>query len=274
MNPETASPFPGGSSAADGKMRRLLEIAPGYSVETIRGLSEIARIVFTDYYRCEWRGADRIPDDTVLVVGNHNAGGIPDIFLLLHAWMERFAGSRPLLGLAHKINFKIPVFRKLVPGIGGVPACPEKAREVLRASIDLVVFPGGDWDAARPSSQAGHIDFAGRKGFLRLALDAGVPVSPLVIAGVHEGTMIFDRGTDIARFLGLDRRFRLKSLPVGIPFPFIPTRAIMETLDPIDLKAELKGIRNKEKALETAYQLVTSRMQEKMDELRSELSRG
>ncbi len=254
------------------KMQRLREIAPDYSAQMIEGFREISRIVFTDYYRCEWRGADRIPADTVLVVGNHNAGGVPDIVLMLHAWTERYAGSRPLLGLAHKINFKVPVFRTIVPGIGGVPACPEKAREVLGAGIDLAVFPGGDWDAARPSSEAGHIDFAGRKGFLHLALDTGVRISPLVIAGVHEGAVIFGRGTKIASLLGLNKRFRLKTLPVGIPFPVIPTRAIMETLDPIDLKQELKGIRGREKTLEAAYQLVISRMQEKMDELRSELS--
>jgi len=255
------------------KSQRLREVAPRYSEQMVEGFREVSRIVFTDYYHCEWRGADRVPDDTVLVVGNHNAGGIPDIFLMLHAWTERFRGSRPLLGLAHEINFKIPVFRTVVPGIGGVPACPAKAREVLGAGIDLAVFPGGDWDAARPSSEAGRIDFAGRKGFLRLALDTGVRISPLVIAGVHESAMIFSRGTEIASFLGLDRRFRLKTMPVGMPFPLVPTRAIMETLEPIDLKQELKGIRGREKALEAAYQLVISKMQEKMDELRSELSR-
>ncbi len=260
----SAGPGSGNGAAAG-------ELAPRRSADTIELLKPVARYVFEVIYKCEWRHPERIPGSPVLVVANHNAGGIPDIFLLLHAWSSRFGTHRPLLGLAHKINFKLPVLRELAEGIGAVPADAGTARKVIGRGVDLVVFPGGDWEAARPRSQAGNIDFGGRMGFLRLALETGATISPLVFAGVHESTLIVSRGTSLARWLRLDRLFRLKSMPIGIPLPVIPARAIMESLDPIDLGLELRGIAGFEKKLAHGYELVTSRMQQKLDELEAEL---
>lgn len=252
-------------------LNSLSTLAPRHSYEVIELLRPAAKHVFEDIFKCEWRHPERIPAGPVLVVGNHNAGGIPDIILLLHAWTSRFGRSRPLLGLAHSINFKLPVLRGLAEGIGAVPANDENARNVVEGEVDLVVFPGGDWEAARPRSEADRIDFGQRKGFLRLAIETGVLISPLVFAGVHESTAIIDRGTFLARWFKLTDLFRLKSMPIGITLPILPTRAIMESLDPIDLGQELRGITSYEEKLSRGYELVTSRMQEKLDELEIEL---
>ncbi len=40
------------------------------------------------------------------------------------------------------------------------------------------MFPGGDYDAYRPTAEANTIDFNGRTGYVRTALAAGVPIVP------------------------------------------------------------------------------------------------
>ena len=43
----------------------------------------------------------------------------------------------------------------------------------------VVVFPGGDYEVFRPWTERNQIEFGGRKGFIVLALSAGVPVVPI-----------------------------------------------------------------------------------------------
>ena len=56
---------------------------------------------------------------------------------------------------------------------GTVAASHEHAEEALDAGAAVLVFPGGDWEVHRPSWERNKVDFAGRKGFIQLALDAG-----------------------------------------------------------------------------------------------------
>jgi 1-acyl-sn-glycerol-3-phosphate acyltransferase len=50
----------------------------------------------------------------------------------------------------------------------------------------VLVYPGGDWEAHRPSWHGTRVEFAGREGFVRLALATGVPICPVVSIGGQE----------------------------------------------------------------------------------------
>ena len=60
----------------------------------------------------------------------------------------------------------------------------------------------------------------GRKGFLKLALEKDVPIVPMVTLGGQETALFLSRGEGLARFLGLDKSLRLKSLPIMLSLPF------------------------------------------------------
>ena len=248
----------------------LSAIAPEYSPEMIERVMGWIEPVYKHYFRCEWRGAARIPERPAFIVANHNATGAIDVFMMLYAWYSRFGHSRPVHGLAHKMVFETPIVKELLPKLGAVPANPRKAHEVLEAGCDLAVFPGGDWEACRPYTDAGKIDFGGRKGFVRVALETGALISPFVLCGAHESSLILDRGTGIAHALGIDTLWRTKTVPLGLPLSVLPSKVTMESLDPIDLRAETAGIEDPGEKLQHGYDIVTSRMQECMDHLQAE----
>ena len=63
---------------------------------------------------------------------------------------------------------------------GTIEAGRGNARAALDAGAAVLVYPGGDWEVHRPSWHSGRVEFAGREGFVRLALAARVPIVPVV----------------------------------------------------------------------------------------------
>ena len=113
-----------------------------------------------------------------------------------------------------------------------------------------MVFPGGDFDAMRPTLSQNVIDFSGRTGYVRAAIDAGVPIVPMVSIGGQETQLFLTRGTWLAKRLGpIARLARAKIVPISFGFPFglslvvppnipLPAKITMAVLPPIDIVAE------------------------------------
>src|ERR1019366_7159365 len=100
-----------------------------------------------------------------------------------------------------------------------IEASRENALAALGRDAAVLVYPGGDWEAHRPSWHGSRVEFAGREGFVRLALTAGVPIVPVVSIGGQETALFLTRGERLARTLRLDTRLRLKVLPVSLALP-------------------------------------------------------
>ena len=157
---------------------------------------------------------ERLPPAPCLVVGNHSAYGIIEIFVMLSVWTRRFATGRPVVGLSHDVGLKRPL-RWGVLRIGGVRASPMAAVEHLRRGYDVLVFPGGDVDALRPFSARYEVHWGGRSGFIRIAAEAGAPIVPLATCGSHAQFTLLPGGPWIARKLGLNR-YRIKTWPLPL----------------------------------------------------------
>src|SRR5205807_8222905 len=125
---------------------------------------------------------------------------------------------------------------------------PENAEQALTTGAALLVYPGGDYEVHRPSWERHKVDFGGRKGFIRLALEQDVPIVPVVAIGGQETALFLSRGEGLARLLRLDRMFRLKVLPISLALPWglnvgdllthipLPAKITVETLPPIHLR--------------------------------------
>jgi 1-acyl-sn-glycerol-3-phosphate acyltransferase len=231
------------------------------------------------WYRGEVRGLGNIPDSgPVLLVGNHSGGNMtPDTVLFTLAFSTFFGVERRFYQLAHNLVLAMPWLAPLRK-FGTVAASPSNAREALESGAALLVYPGGDYEVHRPSWLANKVDFGGRKGFIRLALDKNVPIVPVVSAGGQETALFLTRGEGLARALWLDRLFRLKVLPISLALPWginvgdmlghipLPAKLTVEALPAIDLRQEF----GPDPDVDEIYDHLIRLMQETLDALASE----
>lgn len=201
------------------------------------------------WFRSEVRGLESLsPTGGALVVSNHSGGMLSaDVLLFASAFYGKFSYDRPLYTLAHDALFVGPVSGWLVR-LGVIHARAEIAAEALRSGGIVLVFPGGVYDAYRPTLTGNVIDFNGRTGYVRTALEAGVPIVPAVSIGGQESQLFLTRGTWLAKRLGL-KRLRSDILPITLGFPFglsvivppnipLPTKIVTQVSEPIDVVAE------------------------------------
>jgi 1-acyl-sn-glycerol-3-phosphate acyltransferase len=202
------------------------------------------------WFRPEIRGLERIPaDGPVLLVGNHSGGNVaPDTLLLTLAFTRHFGPERPFFQLAHRLVLAAPWLR-LLPLYGTVAADPATARAALAAGAAVLVYPGGDWEVHRPVWERNRVDLHGRRGFVRLALETGAPVVPVVSVGGQETAVFLSRGAGLARALRLHRLLRVDVLPIALAAPWgldvgdvlghvpLPAKIQIEVLPPVDVAA-------------------------------------
>ncbi|HEY2258300.1 MAG TPA: lysophospholipid acyltransferase family protein [Solirubrobacteraceae bacterium] len=231
------------------------------------------------WYRGEVRGLGNIPEDgPVLLVGNHSGGNMtPDTAVFTLAFNAYFGVERAFYQLAHNLVLTMPGLASLRK-LGTVAASPANARRALRSGAALLVYPGGDYEVHRPSWQGNRVDFGRRKGFIRLALQEDVPIVPVVSIGGQETALFLSRGERLARLLALDRMFRLKVLPISLSLPWLlnvgdmlghiplPAKITVETLPPIDLRAEFGA----DPDVDEIYDHLMRLMQDTLDALAAE----
>lgn len=198
------------------------------------------------YFRADVRGLDRIPPTApVLLVGNHSGGNVPpDTFVFTLAFCSYFGVERPFYQLAHNLVAIYPVLGWLRK-FGTVAASRENARLALESGAAVLVYPGGDYEVCRPSWQRHVVDLDGRKGFVRLARETGVPIVPVASVGGQETALFLGRNQWLARLLMLDRIARLKSVPISLALPWginfsdllghipLPAKIVIEVQQPI-----------------------------------------
>ena len=253
----------------------LDERDPDYIRESLPRLWLLASL----YFRAEVRGLGNVPEEgPVLLVGNHSGGNLtPDTAVFTLAFSTYFGVERVFHQLAHNLVLSMPGL-SFLRKYGTVAASHENARKALQAGAAVLVYPGGDYEVHRPSWQGRRVDFGGRKGFLRLALEEGVPIVPVVSIGGQETALFLSRGERLAKGLALDKLFRLKVLPISIAPPWginvgdmlghlpLPAKITVEALPPIDLRREFGA----EPDLDEVYDHLVRQMQETLDALAAE----
>lgn len=220
----------------------LAEWDPGFIDWARKALTPVAKL----WFRAEVRGLGLLPSEGgVLVVCNHSGGAMtPDVLVLGTAFYDALGYDRPLYTLGHYGLFKTPLAGAL-RRIGVIQASRENAMKALRSGGVVLVFPGGDYDAYRSTFAQNVIDFNGRKGYVRTAAAAGVPIVPAVSIGGQETQLFLGRGTWLAKQLRL-KRLRTEILPLGFGFPFgltstvpanfpLPSKIVTEVLEPVDI---------------------------------------
>ncbi len=240
-----------GSSALtheDQSTRRPGDFTGEWNPALIRGMVRYGALVYKLWLRSEVRGLETFPPGGALIVSNHSGGPFAmDVPVLWSAFFEKFGYDRQLYTLGHDLLFRGPL-----PGVmmrlGMIRASRDNALAALRSGAAVIVFPGGADEAMRPTWEQSTIDFRGRTGYVTTAIEAGVPIVPMVSIGGQETQLFLTRGMWLAKRLGVKRLTRVEQVPVSFGFPFglsvgdynlpFPSKIVTQVLEPIDITAQ------------------------------------
>lgn len=167
------------------------------------------------YHRARLVGGRYIPEGPALLVGNHGRYGYetPVFFYLL---MQR-TGRAPI-GLADRGFFRLPLFKTVLPWLGGIPGTRDHARQALHEGQLVVCYPGGAREVFKKKRTEYQLRWDHTHGFARVAALAQVPVLPFAGAGIDEIFPVSESLT--VKLSDKDERY---TAPIGVPVP-MPVR--------------------------------------------------
>ncbi|MGH0037722.1 MAG: 1-acyl-sn-glycerol-3-phosphate acyltransferase [Myxococcota bacterium] len=247
---------------------------PDFLATTLPFLDTVLR-----YFDAEVRGFEHLPSKgPALLVGNHSGGTlVPDVAVFIASWYRARGLEHPLMALAFDAVFGLPGVGPAARRAGAMPASHDNAREALASGASVLVYPGGDHDAYRPWSDRNRIDFAGRRGFVKLALREGVPVVPVVGHGAHESVVVLSRGDAFSSALGFDRMRTtvmplVWQLPWGLSLPFVPglpmpVKISMQVGPPLDWSRHGPEAAEDPRIVARCYEEISDSMQTTLDRL-------
>lgn len=264
---------------------------PGWTLsarepEFIESLMPIWEWFYRYYFRVQTSGWHHIPDDgKVLLVGSHNGGmASPDLHMMMYDWFRRFGTQRLVYGLMHSYAWKVsPPMASVGQKIGAILAHPKMASAAFDIGASVLVYPGGQYDMFRPHSQRYKIQFAGHKGFIKLALKKLVPIIPLISVGAHDTLIVLGDCYEQVKQLnqwGIPWLYQLDpgvfpiylGLPWGLgigPLPNIPFPVQIHTRVCAPIVFERYGTEaaNDREYVNACYDLVYTQMQRELDVL-------
>ena len=286
--PEAAGPQPTPGLPAQVLAPLSRRIAAGRADSSLQRDPDFIRAMlptiacYTSYFTPEVRGLDRVPaDGPVLLIGNHSGlFYVPEAWTCGRAILSRRGIDAPAYLLAYDLLFALPGVGPFLRRLGAVPAGTSQAESALTRGACVLAYPGGDLEACRPWTQRNKVDFAGRKGFVRLALRCGVPVVPVAAHGGHHSVMVLARGDRLARAAGL-RTLRINVFPLMAGFPFgvtsvltppppLPAHLTVEFLPALDWTAYGPDAAEDKRIVSACYQDITGRLQAALDRLSAE----
>ncbi len=168
---------------------------------------------YRNYFDVKVYGAEHLPDEGgAFLIGNHS-GGIPvDAAMVLSSLILDL--DEPRLGHAMVERFanKLPFLSQYYSRFGQFTGLPEHAIRFLKAGRLVVAFPEGVRGIGKLYEDRYKLVRFGT-GFVRLALQAGVPIVPFAFVGGEEAYPVAMR---------LDRLGKM----VGAPFLPVPRHVV------------------------------------------------
>ncbi|MBH8556347.1 acyltransferase family protein [Nostocaceae cyanobacterium CENA357] len=272
-------------------------IKPGWSLDErdpkfIQSLMPLMGFFYHYYFRVKTSGWHHVPpQEKVLFVGSHNGGlAAPDMVMMMYDWFQRFGVERPVYGLMHPKAWLVsPQLAQVAAKAGAIMAHPKMAYAALRSGASVLVYPGGAEDVFRPHYLRNKIYFAGRQGFIKLALRENVPIIPVISHGAHDTLFVLADFYKIVKQLhewGMPWLFGIDpevfpvylGLPWGLalgPLPNIPLPVPMQTrvCPPIVFERYGREAACDRHYVAECYELVVSLMQQELDCLSSQVVR-
>jgi 1-acyl-sn-glycerol-3-phosphate acyltransferase len=274
------APRPPVTATATAEKSPKRESLNGPDPELMEKQSGIWNQLMDRYFRLEIDGFDTLPDEPCLLVGVHSGGPLTmDAWTVLMAWWRNFGESRKLHATAHDVLMNAPVLGEYFRRLGVISPSRENIQAAFDKGDDVVLWPGGELDSYRSWKNRDKAVLGGRKGFIRMAMRAGVPIVPVATIGGHDTLFVLTEGRGLAKLLNLKERMRSEVAPITLSWPFglalhltpfqhipLPAKIRTEILEPIYLDSDPARLDDQE-YVDGIYDEIETRIQAAMDKL-------
>ena len=153
------------------RIRQAWTVADG----TMRSALDIARPYVT--------GLDNLPaDGRFLLVGNHTASSLAEVFLIPH-YVRRAIGAEVRVLADRAFGMHKGPMADLIAAFGGVVGSPESVRELMDHDETILVFPGGGQEITKFKGEEYILRWKQREGFAREAVARDYPIVPVGLVG-------------------------------------------------------------------------------------------
>ena len=174
--------------------------------------------LYKRYFRVEVHGVERVPaHGRVLLVANHS-GQLPfDAAMIALSLLVERDPPRVVRTLVERWVPTLPFYSTFLSRLGQVVGTPDNCRRLLAADEAILTFPEGVRGLNKPWSERYKLQKFGR-GFVRLALEAKVPVVPVGVVGAEEQSPSLADVRPLARLLSIPA-FPLTPTILPLPLP-------------------------------------------------------
>jgi 1-acyl-sn-glycerol-3-phosphate acyltransferase len=209
----------------------------GFDEEFAEAVFPVLELLYDRWWRVQATGVERVPaHGRALLVANH-AGILPwdatmmGVALLRHHPLPRYPRF-----LVLNWAFELPYVSVLMRKVGGVPASPHNARQLLEQDRLVAVFPEGVKGAGKNFKDRYRLQRFGRGGFVELALATGAPIVPVAVVGSEEIYPKIGESRLLARLTGAPYFPLTPTFPLLGPLGAIPlpSKWRIEFCEPID----------------------------------------
>lgn len=176
--------------------------------------------LYRHYFRVKVHGIERVPDTGPAMLISNHSGGLPtDASMILSALFFDHEPPRLAHGMVEKFAQTWPFLGPLFSRIGQLPGLPEHASRLLQDGRLLLVFPEGARGTGKLYRDRYQLVRFGT-GFMRIALETGVPIIPLAFIGGEEAIPTIYHAKTLARLV---RAPYVPITPYLLPVP-LPVR--------------------------------------------------
>ena len=191
----------------------------GFDPQYLKRYLGLGAWVYRKYFRCESFGVQNLPDGPALVIANHS-GQLPydGAMISMATFLDR-EPPRFLRSMVERFVPSMPFVSPFLARCGQILGTPENCRRLLEAGESILVFPEGVRGLNKTWAHRYQLQRFGQ-GFMRLAIEAKVPVIPVGVIGAEEQAPTFFNAAKLGKAFGIP------ALPLtpGLGLVPLPTR--------------------------------------------------
>lgn len=173
----------------------------GLNLSAVKAAYGALKPLYTDYFRVETTGIERVPQGRVLLIANHG-GQIPiDGMLVGMAMLREAEPPRIVRGMVERWVPTLPFVSTFMSRVGQVVGDVKNCIDLLSRDQCVLVFPEGVRGSGKTIFERYQLKGFGT-GFVHMALETGAPIVPVAVIGCEEIYPSIANLKPLARALG------------------------------------------------------------------------